>query len=380
MKKQRKKIAGTLIISFFMIAIIGFFTISSGNIYATNGRINILIFGVDAQDSSNTKGTRADSIMLLSIDSSAKNPVLISIPRDTRVAIDGRKSQEKVNHAHAYGGVELLTNTVEDFLGIPIDYYAKINYKAVEEIVDALGGITLEVPVDMKYKDPYADPPLEIDISKGLQTLDGGQALQFLRFRSGYANQDLGRVEAQQQFANVLIKEAMSPLTVFKAPTLTKIFYRNVDTNIPKTKMIYLGLKNFIGRSNELTKMTLPGRPAMINGVSYYVVDDSDIQQLKENYLTNKTKSVNASRVEVLNGCGISGTAARFAEKLEESKISVESINNYESNNIIESFIEYNPKYKKDAKKIGKILGIKNLIEATNEVDVKVIIGKDLTS
>ena len=396
-KKQRKKYLLWLRNIILLIIIINIFIFNKGNFINNNiqnayllnplkvlknkgARNNILIFGVDGVDNQKTKGKRADSIMILSLDSNGTNPSLISIPRDTRVEIKGRRSQEKINHAHAYGGTELLIDTIENFLDIPIDYYVKVNYKVVEELVDALGGIELDIPMDMHYSDPYDDPPLYIDIKKGLQTMNGKDTLHFLRFRSGYANQDLGRIEAQQQFASVIMKKVKSPMTMLKVPKLTRVFYNNVDTNISKTKMFYWGATNIIG-SKELTRLTLPGLPATIKGVSYYTVKDEDIKNIRNDYLISTLPLNNNNKVEVLNGCGVQGAAAKIEEKLGESQIIVDSIGNYDKTNIEESFIKYNKENKRYAKKVSKILGIKKIIEMEEnheDINITIIVGKDL--
>lgn len=399
-KKQRKKFRRWLYIIILLIIITDIFILKRNNVnLITNNiqevwsinpfklfknkgkRMNILIFGIDAMDGTKISGTRADSIMILSMDATGANPSLISIPRDTRVEIEGRKFQEKINHAHAYGGTDLLINTVENFLDISIDYYARVNYRVVEDLVDTLGGIELDIPMDMQYSDPYDEPPLYIDIKKGLQVLNGRDALHFLRFRSGYANQDLGRIEAQQQFANAMIDKVKSPIAILKAPKLTRIFYDNVDTNIPKTKIFYLGAKNILGSSKEITKLTLPGSSAMIRGVSYYTVKGEDIQDVRKNYLISSLSLNYHSKVEVLNGCGVQGIAARIGKELGDAEIIVDSIGNYETTSVEESFIKYSREHKKHAKKVSKILGIKKIIEMeeNNEmVDITVIIGKDL--
>ncbi|AKL95113.1 transcriptional attenuator, LytR family [Clostridium aceticum] len=374
--KQKKRPVGFILV-LVVVVVAGIFFINN----KSSHRINILVLGVDALNLQKSQATRADTIMLLSTEGDGSNPVLISIPRDTRVNIPGRRSPEKINHAHAYGGVELLTNTVEGFLDIPIHYYVRVNYKAVEELVEALGGVTVDVPIDMKYSDPYDDPPLHIDIKKGQQVLGGKDALHFLRFRSGYANQDLGRIQAQQKFVHALMDKMMSPMTIFKVPTLTKTFYNNVDTNIPKNKMLSLGIKGLRAKFQEITKLTLPGSTAMVNGISYYIVKDQDIQTIKESHLTASSELKSNSVIEVLNGCGVSGVAAEFAKKLERESITVATIGNYETNDMSESFIEYHPKHKKEARKVGKALGIKKLIEVKEEmttVDISVVVGKDL--
>ncbi len=249
-------------------------------------RINILIFGVDSPDKEKSNHSRSDSIMLLTMDSKKERPTMISIPRDTRVKIPGRKNFDKINHAHAYGGPELLVKTVEEFLEIDITYYVRINYNAVIEVVDALGGVEIDVPMNMKYSDPYATPPLNIDLKKGLQTLNGKQSVEFMRFRKGYANQDLGRIEAQQQFIKALLDTAISPSTILKVPELIDIAYRNVDTNISKSKMASLGMMATSINTENIVKLTLDGVPKTINGISYYAVEKKTVEELKDNYFS----------------------------------------------------------------------------------------------
>ena len=104
---------------------------------------------------------------------------------------------------------------VKDLLGIDLEYYVKVDlYNIVKEMVDIIGGVDIYVPMDMKYSDPVADPPLYIDLKKGYQTLDGDKALQFLRFRKGYADQDLGRIRAQQEFMKAAIEKALRPANI----------------------------------------------------------------------------------------------------------------------------------------------------------------------
>ena len=252
-----------------------------------NERVNVLVFGVDSSSKEESNSSRSDSIMLVTIDAEKEKPTVISIPRDTRVEIPGRKNLDKINHAHAYGGPELLVETVEGLFDININYYVRINYNAVIEVVDALGGVEIDVPVNMKYSDPYATPPLNINIKKGLQVLNGEQSVQFMRFRKGYANQDLGRIQAQQQFVQALLDKVISPSTILKVPELIDIAYKNVDTNIPKNKMVSLGVTASSIDTENLNKITLEGTPKTINGISYYVVEEELIDELKINYLSD---------------------------------------------------------------------------------------------
>ena len=143
---------------------------------AAGNRINILLVGVDDGDIANPKTSphRSDSMLLMGVHKSTGAVSLLSIPRDTRVAIPGHSSADKFGHSFAYGGVELTRATIQEFLKIPVHYYVVADWQGFIRIVDALGGVDLYVEADMRYEDPYAN--LKIDLKKGFQHLNGQQA------------------------------------------------------------------------------------------------------------------------------------------------------------------------------------------------------------
>jgi len=242
--------------------------------------ITFLLLGIDSQDVSKAKGQRTDTMMLCRYDDTTGKISILSIPRDTLATIRGRKNKEKINHAHAYGGPELSVKAVKDLLGIELDYYVRVDYKIVSEVVDLIGGVEVDVPMDMKYSDPTADPPLYIDLKKGKQVLDGDKALQFLRFRKGYANQDLGRIEAQQQFMSSAIKKALNPVNILKLPKFVNTYVKNVDTNIPLDTIAKFALKAKNVDTENIQMSILPGESKYIGGVSYYVHDKEKTQEI----------------------------------------------------------------------------------------------------
>lgn len=193
-------------------------------------RVNILLLGLNSG--------LTDTIMLASFDMEAKHVDLISVPRDTYYYRDGYKNpaQFKINAAYHRDPVNTATAVSEVLLGMPIHYYAVVEYDGISNIVKSMGGIPMDIPFTMKYNDPYDKPPLKIYIKKGQQVLDGEHAIQFLRFRhanrgSGYKSYpegDIGRVKAQQNFMKAAFKQMLS----FDLPKITKTIFENVDSDI----------------------------------------------------------------------------------------------------------------------------------------------------
>ncbi|MBZ2175360.1 LCP family protein [Schnuerera sp. xch1] len=250
--------------------------------------ITFLLLGVDSNDVAKSSGTRTDTMMVCKVDKSTGDISMLSIPRDTKVRIRGRKNEDKINHAHAYGGAELSVKAVKDLLGIDLDYYVKVDYKIVKEFVDLIGGVEVDVPMDMKYNDPIADPPLYINLSKGRQVLNGDKSLQFLRFRKGYANQDLGRIESQQQFIKAAFEQALTVDNIDKIPQMIKSYYNNVDTNIPLDLILKFAAKAKDYNMEGIQTATLPGEPQYVNGVSYYVSNEEETNKLVDELFINQ--------------------------------------------------------------------------------------------
>ncbi|HEY4543377.1 MAG TPA: LCP family protein [Tissierellaceae bacterium] len=250
--------------------------------------IMFLMVGVDANDVANSKGTRTDTMMLVKVDFENGDIDLLSLPRDSRVVVRGK--EDKLNHAHAYGGMPLTIDTVRDFLGVDLEYYVKVDYKAVKSIVDAIGGVKLNVPQRMRYSDPTAKPPLNINLQPGEQTLDGQKAHDFLRFRS-YPDGDLGRVKAQQYFLEEFIKQTLQPKNIIKLPTMVKTYYDYVDTNISLDYVLKgMGVANKLNMENVRME-TIQGYNKRINGLDYLIYDRESTKEIVEemfsNYLIN---------------------------------------------------------------------------------------------
>lgn len=233
--------------------------------------INFLLMGVDSQDSKENSNVRTDTLMVLNVNKSSGQISILSIPRDTKTSIEGRKYQEKINHAHVYGGPDLTLKTVSNLLNLKLDYYVVADYNFVKEFVDLVGGVEIDVPMDMHYEDPVADPPLYIDLKEGLQKLDGDESLQYLRFRKGYKDADLGRINAQQTFIKSLIKQTLRPINIIKTPQMYNAYNSYINTNIPLGTIMKYSLKFNKYDLGNMNTQTLPGEAKTVKGISYFV-------------------------------------------------------------------------------------------------------------
>jgi len=216
--------------------------------------VYILLMGVDERV--NDKG-RSDTMILVRLGRDPERVDAVSLPRDTRITLKGKKV--KLNAAYYTGGAETATTVVADLLDIPRPYYVKVNLKSFEEIIDQLGGVEMEIDRDYYYEDPYQD--LVIDIKAGQQVLDGATALKFVRLRyDGVTNDDIARIQRQQQFIRALQAKFKEPSSWSRIPSLITTMRRNIATNLPTDDQLPLAQALFGARST-LQMSTLPGTP-----------------------------------------------------------------------------------------------------------------------
>lgn len=251
--------------------------------YQEGEDLQFLMLGVDSLDAKKADNARSDTIMVVNVDGKTGKVNIISIPRDTYTKIKGYK-KTKINHSFKYGGSELTLDTVNNLLGTDIKYYVTVDYRFVEDVVDKIGGVEVDVPIDMNYEDPTADPPLTIDIKQGRQTLKGYDAIGFLRFRKGYKDADLGRVKAQQQFMSAILSKMKEPKTLVRAPLLLGSYINYTENNIPVKKLVKIAAKMRNITSEDINTNTLPGTPKYIGGVSYFIPNENKIQVMLLEY------------------------------------------------------------------------------------------------
>lgn len=245
-----------------------------------NKKINILLVGIDQRYEDEM--SRSDTNLLLSIDPVNKKLTLISLPRDSLVTLPGYEGDEKLAHAHSYGGVPLLIKTVESILNIEIPYYVEVNFEGFKKMIDLIGGITIDVEKDMDYESYLGD--VKIHLKKGLQHLNGEKALEYVRFRMDETG-DIGRMERQQKFIKAVIKQALEISNTLRLQKALLELKNWVKTNLEPTQIIKLGLiiKNI--QDEDMISMTLPGTLGWKNGLSYYILDYDKIQNIVDEYL-----------------------------------------------------------------------------------------------
>lgn len=243
----------------------GFKSKRAGGLPFSEQKINILVLGVDER--TDDKG-RSDTMFVVTIDTNTKETSLLSVPRDTRVKIPGF-GWDKINHAYAEGGVKLSRQAAEDFLGIPIDYAAVINFAGFYKIVDAVGGVTINVEKRMYYEDPYDN--LVIDFKPGVQKMDGKTAIKYVRYRG--EDGDLGRIERQQKFIKAMLQEVATPAVLTRIPAIIKEAGAVVKTDMSQGEMLNLAKLLNDAYKTGLKTDTVPGRPGYIEQVSYWLPD-----------------------------------------------------------------------------------------------------------
>jgi len=274
------------------------------------GVYNVLVVGRDAA-ASNT-----DVLMLVSFDASKGKVGIMQIPRDSYVVDSINKDKTKrVNAVYALASnkayddglsgdkrqryaLDYLCDVVSDTFGIPVDRYVYVDLKAFREIVDIIGGVTVDVPADMDYDDPEQN--LHIHIKKGRRKLDGKQAEGFVRFRSGYLEGDLGRLDAQKLFLSAMMDQLLSAETVGKIPQLMNSVYSHVVTDLSLSDLTYLASSVTSLDTGNIYMMTAPGEAyKSASGAWLYSLYKNECLELVNEYLNPYTTSVTSSMMSL---------------------------------------------------------------------------------
>ena len=261
-------------------------------------KATVMIMGVDER--ADDVG-RSDTLMIATLDSDKNQAALLSVPRDTRVKIKGH-GFDKINAAYAYGGRKLTQETIESLLNTHINHYIKINVHGFTKIIDALGGIDIDVEKRMYYEDPWDDDGgLYIDLQPGMQHMDGKTAITYVRYRDEEG--DIGRIKRQQNFMKAVMDKLVSPTIIPKLPAIVSAVSDSVETDMSVSEIL-----SFLGtlqdaKDNGLKSEMLPGKPVYIEGISYWVPDISKTRQILANTLGIKinqsiTTSIHEDNIE----------------------------------------------------------------------------------
>ena len=222
-----------------------------------------------------------DTVLVGMLDTENGTLRFVSIPRDTAVNISW--APKKINQYYPAAenrgedGVEALITGVEKIVGYRVDSYAIFDVDVFVELVDTMGGVEFDVPMDMYYSDPSQE--LFIDLKAGEQKLTGEQAMQLVRFRSGYATADLGRVDVQRQFVSAALDQWLSVKNIFKAPAALKLLMQSSQSSLTSANYIWLAETALVCDRANIQTRTLPGEAMYIAGGSYYVLDAVGVAQ-----------------------------------------------------------------------------------------------------
>lgn len=264
---RRRRRGSPILLVLFLLFLLGL-----AYLFLPIGTQRAVLLGSDARAD---EAARSDTIM---VAATGWDNGMLSVPRDTLVPIPGA-GDDKVNAALATGGPELAVETLEGFTGYSIGNYVAIDFNGVQEIVEAMGGITVTVdePIELGTEDGQY-----YSIAPGTQTLDGGEALAYVRYRGG-ADADIGRVGRQQQFMQALGSQAFSPGNLHRLPQTYRAILANVETNMNPVEATRFAIQLRI--SGGGTTATYPGSPQYIDGISYWIPDTAAGQQVVEETL-----------------------------------------------------------------------------------------------
>jgi LCP family protein required for cell wall assembly len=352
----------------------------------------VLMMGSDARPRDKTP-QRSDTIMVARVDPTKKTVAMISIPRDSRVTIPGHGTV-KINAANVYGGPSLVIETVKQLTGLPISHFVILNFNGFRDVVDAVGGVWIDVPFDIYDLRASAYGAAYATVKKGYQKLDGRHALTFVRTRHTMADSDYGRMRNQQAFIKAFTAQALSLSLVYNASSLVDAVAQNLDTDLTPLQLIDL-IRQFSGmKSSDLQSATAPSAPKYENGVSWVVIDQPKLDAMtarmkKGEQLELKGESTTATptikpadvKLTVRNGTGVSKLAADCAAFFRTKGFTVSDVGNTAQSVYGQTNIYYKKGYEAQANFVRETLGLGNVIPSaglyTFSTNVMVVVGED---
>ncbi|MBJ6360251.1 LCP family protein [Paenibacillus sp. GCM10012307] len=222
----------------------------------------VLLLGVDERGKDIG---RSDTTMLIAVNPAKESILTFNIPRDTRTTIIGRGTEDKINHAYAFGGTSMSVRTVENFLNYPIDYYVKVNMEGLVHLIDSVGGIEVENHLPFSYEG--------YSFEKGTLKLDGKKALSYSRMRFDDPRGDLGRNERQREIIKALIQQSMTWKGLTKLQAFMDELGQSVKTNMQFDMMREIFL-SYRPKIKEVSSIEIEGKGQKLNNIYYYIVDE----------------------------------------------------------------------------------------------------------
>ncbi|MGA9467184.1 MAG: LCP family protein [Exiguobacterium marinum] len=258
----------------------------------TKDHFSVLLAGVDGGAS--LEEGRSDSLMVATFNKESRQVTLVSIPRDSYVDIiidDNDPFKDKINHAYAYGGIDATISTVENLLDIPIDYYATINFDGIEDLVDAVGGVEIDVLIPIS-----GQATGNVELEPGVQVLNGKEALAYARMRKQDPAGDIGRAGRQQQVIEAIINEATTINSFTKLNRIMNAVGENIRTNMSLSEASQL--QPYVKSLKSFNRETLEGTDLTLNGVYYYELDPADLRDAQALLQTELGMPVTADEPE----------------------------------------------------------------------------------
>ena len=348
-------------------------------------RRNILLLGVDSNGEGTDpfEGTRTDTIILMNIDPRTKSLNAISIPRDSKVYLPGDHGVQKINAAHAIGGIGMTIKTIEDTLGVKIDRYIIVHDQAVREIVDALGGVDIYVEKNMHYND-YSGK-LFINLQKGNNHLSGKEVVGYLRFRHDPMG-DIGRTQRQQWFLRGMMEALKKPETLAKLPEIINVAKKYIKTNMSFYELSqYAGLAKHLDM-DKIEIAMLPGAPNKKGYISYWILDPEKTQEVVDRLIYREKVNPSEINANIKAGIMYSDGNAEEANLIKEqlSNLGIEVVCTGHVNKTHTQFIAHSKQVTNDyfnwlKKKTPSIIGYQFVYEPTdnycNGTDFTVVIA-----
>ncbi len=233
---------------------------------------SILLLGVDTGDLGRDEQGRSDSMMVVTVNPQQKKSTIVSLGRDTLTKIVGYGTNDKLNHAYAFGGEGMAMDTIENLLDIPIDHYVTINMRGLKDLIDAVGGIEVDNQYDFELDG--------IEVAKGKQTLDGETGLAYARMRYQDPEGDVGRQKRQREVVTKILNKAMSINGVSNYRKILKAVEKNMKTDLSWDDMLDIGT-DYLPAFKKIDQKQLDGESQLIDEIYYQILGTNELLKIQ---------------------------------------------------------------------------------------------------